>query len=199
MTRISRTDFKLQEAKFFFLHLERDWRHIPNFEFFLSAFVSAARSVTWVMRYEYGKLVGWEDWFSLRQPPAHLRESLRKMNDIRVRATKTEPIRTTTTLRLVIPPENMTPELKAIDTLGRSNFRIEPTDHTNTSVDIYYDDRHVGKGRIEHVKHELPEFKGEDAIQVCKAYLDELETLVQECEQKFSLLPVAKTTDELKV
>ncbi len=186
MTRRTRTDFKLQEAKFFLLHLERDWRHIPNFEFYLSAFISAARSVTWVMRYEYGKIDGWEKWFSKRQPPSHLRDSLRKMNDLRVRATKTEPIRTTTSVKFVIPPENITPELQAyLDPLAKNKVRIEPTDHTNTEAYIYGEDRLLGRGRIEHVTHELPEFKGEDALKVCKEYLAELETLVHECDQQF--------------
>ena len=186
MTRRTRTDFKLQEAKFFFMHLERDWRHIPNFEFYLSAFISAARSVTWVMRYEYGKKTGWEEWFSKRQPPSHLRERLRKMNDLRVRATKTEPIRTTTSLRVVIPPEYITPELQVyLDPLAKNKIRIEPTDHTNTEAEIFCENKLVGMGRIEHVTHELPEFKGEDALIVCKEYLVELETLIQECDRKF--------------
>jgi hypothetical protein len=49
----TRTGFKLEEARFFLAHLEKHWRHVPQYEFYLSAFISAARSVTWVMRYEY--------------------------------------------------------------------------------------------------------------------------------------------------
>lgn len=188
MQRRTRTDFKLQEAKFFLMHLERDWRHVPNFEFYLSAFISAARSVTWVMRYEYGKKRGWEEWFTQRQPPSHMREKLRKMNDLRVRGQKTEPIRTRTELKVVVPPEYVTPKLQAyLDPSAKNQVRIEPTDHTNTEADIFCGNEYVGRCQIERVIHELPEFKGEDAVKVCKEYLGELEDLVRECDRQFGI------------
>jgi hypothetical protein len=54
----TKTRFKLEEARFFHAHLEKHWRHLSHVDFYLSAFVSAARSVTWVMRYEYGQRPG---------------------------------------------------------------------------------------------------------------------------------------------
>ena len=52
-------------------------------------------------------------------------------------------------------------------------------------AEIFCENKLVGMGRIEHATHELPEFKGEDALIVCKEYLVELETLIQEYDRKF--------------
>jgi len=183
---ITRTRFKLEEARFFHEHLKKHWRHVPNYEFYLSAFVSAARSVTWVMRSEYSRASGWEDWFDARQPPKHLRELLRKMNDLRVRSTKTEPIRTRTTVKFTVPPEQVTPEIEALLRPGAgAAVHIVPTDSSNTEANLVSNGRLLVKGRIEHVEHEVPEFKGRDAQDVCLQYLAELESLVAECESRF--------------
>jgi hypothetical protein len=186
MERNTRTRFKLEEARYFFAHLEKDWRHVPQFEFYLSAFVSAARSVTWIMRSEYNKRPGWQDWFTARQPPPHLRDTLKGMNDLRVRSTKAEPIRTRTSVRLNIPAEYLTPEVQELlKPENRNSIRISPTDSSNTEFEIIAADRVVAKGKMEHVNHEVPEFEGRNSLDACREYLAELETLVAECEIKF--------------
>lgn len=183
----TRTGFKLEEARFFLAHLEKHWRHVPQYEFYLSAFISAARSVTWVMRYEYGRFPGWEAWFKARQPPAHLREVLRKMNDLRVRSTKSEPVRTRTTVRFTVPPEHITPEVEQALRPGTgTQIHIVPTDETNTEANLVAGNRILAKGRIEHVEHEVPEFAGSDSKDICRQYLQELEALVAECEARFA-------------
>jgi len=138
------------------------------------------------MRYEYGKVKGWEEWFAERQPPSHLREVLKKMNDLRVRSNKAEPVRTKTTVTFNIPPEQITPEVERLlkPNSGR-HVRIVPTDPTNTQAHLVADNTVVAKGRIEHVTHEVPEFKGQDALEVCREYQQELEGLVRECEARF--------------
>lgn len=186
MEKRTRTRFKLEEARYFFGHLEKDWRHVPHFEFYLSAFVSAARSVTWVMRHEYNKCTGWRSWFEMRQPPAHLRETLRKMNDLRVRSTKTNPIRTRTSVKLSLRQDQMTPEVLELLRPGSGcRFQIVPKDSSNTEAEVISEGRVVASARIEHVTHEVPEFEGCNALDVCGEYLRELETLVSECEAKF--------------
>ena len=183
----TRTRFKLEEARFFHEHLKQHWRHVPNYEFYLSAFVSAARSVTWVMKFEYGRKSGWQEWFDERQPPSHLRELLRKMNDLRVRSTKSEPIRTRTSVKFTIPPDQLTAEIESVLQPGAaSDIRIVPTDGSNTEANLVLGSRVLAKGRIEHVEHEVPEFQGRDAQDVCRQYLEELESLVAECESRFA-------------
>ncbi len=186
MNKATRTRFKLEEAKLFLAHLEEHWRHLPQVEFYLSAFVSAARSVTWVMKYEYGRKAGWHAWFDAKKPSNQVRELLRKMNDVRVRSTKSEPVRTRTTARVTIPPEQVTPEVERLLRPGTdAKVHLEPTDSSNTEAYVVVDGRVLAKAKLEHAEHEIPEFEGRDAKDVCAEYLHELEALVTECEAKF--------------
>lgn len=182
----TRTQYKLEEAKFFLLLLEQNWRHFPHVDYFLSAFVSAARSVTWVMRSEYGKVPGWEEWFDAKKPSSKARELLKRMNDVRVRATKSVPLKTRTTAQVTIPPEQVTPELlHFLQSGAKGQVRLEPTDPTNTEAFIVVGDRVLGRAKIDDATHELPEFQGRDVREVAKEYLLELEALFAECGAKF--------------
>ena len=53
-----RTKHKLEEAKFFLEQLRANYGKLKKFDYFLSAFISSARSVTWVMRNEYSSVPG---------------------------------------------------------------------------------------------------------------------------------------------
>ena len=182
----SRTQYKLEEAKFFLALLEQNWRHFPHVDYFLSAFVSAARSVTWVVRSEFGQSPGWTEWFEDKKPRTEVRDVLKRMNDLRVRATKTVPVRTRTTATVTIPPEQITPELQHfLSTGAKGQLRLEPTDATNTEALVMFGDRVLAKARLDEAKHELPEFPGRDAKDVCREYLAELESLVGECRARY--------------
>ena len=77
---MSRTRAKLNEARFFLGELERTYYEYverlellsknnpepPVCQYYLSAFISSARSVMWVMRSEYQNLGGWEEWYQSR-------------------------------------------------------------------------------------------------------------------------------------
>ena len=182
----TRTQYKLDEAKFFLLLLEQNWRLFPHVDYFLSAFVSAARSVTWVMRSEYGAKPGWPEWFDTKKQSSETRELLKRMNDLRVRATKSIPVKTRSTTKVTIPPDQITPELKHfLNTGAHGLIRLEATDTTNTEVLVMLGDRVLGKAKIEEATHEVPEFVGRDAKDVCREYLDELEALYAECRAKY--------------
>jgi hypothetical protein len=89
---IERTQKKLQEVEFFLRHLEKvTASDLPDAaEFYLSAFLSAARSVTFVLKSEYE--AGYQQWFdawraSLTQSE---RQLLGRFTDARNRALKRE-------------------------------------------------------------------------------------------------------------
>jgi hypothetical protein len=186
MDTAGRTQYKLEEAKFFLALLEQNWRHSPHFDYFLSAFVSSARSVAWVMKSEYGARPGWTEWYEQKKPSAEMRVFLKKMNDVRVRATKSTPLKTQTTATVTIPPEQQTPELLAYLEGGTPGLvRLEPTDHTNTEAFLVVGARRLGKVKIEKALHEIPEFGGRDVREVCREYMRELEVLWAECKERY--------------
>jgi hypothetical protein len=58
---VSDTRFKLQEAEYFLEQMKNNVDNYKHFAFNLSAFVSAARSVTLVMQYQYKIRVNTEE------------------------------------------------------------------------------------------------------------------------------------------
>jgi hypothetical protein len=183
----TRTQYKLEEAKFFLQLLEENWRHAPHFDYFLSAFVSAARSVTWVMRSEYGgRFPDWDSWFESKKPTSSTRDLLRRMNDLRVRATKSDPLRTLTTAQVMVDLTTATPDFD--DWLARGSpgkVRLEPANESNTEAYVVVDSQRLAIARIDQAAHELPEFQGQDVRPFCQSYLAELEALCSECVSKF--------------
>src|SRR4030095_10628032 len=91
---------KLEEAHFFLGQLAPNYMKDRKFDFYLSAFISSARAVPWVMRSEYGKLVGWKSWYEGRKPSAQEARLLDGTNSLRTRLTKQEALRTTTRIQL---------------------------------------------------------------------------------------------------
>lgn len=191
---VTRTQYKLEEARFFMSHLEKHWRHLPQVDFYLSAFVSAARSVTWVMRAEFSSVPGWEQWYDAKKPSSAIQELLKKMNDVRVRATKTEPLKTQTTAKVTIPPEEITPKVMAYLQGGATGqVHLEPIDLSNTVFLIKQDNEILARAYLNSAEHELPEFRGRDSKDVCREYLNELEDLVNQCLVKFNPLTSDRT------
>src|SRR5687767_13047625 len=65
---VTDTQYKLLEAHFFLSHLKRNVGKFNKFNYYLSAFISAARSVSAVMEREYKrKAPGFEEWLKTVQ------------------------------------------------------------------------------------------------------------------------------------
>jgi len=60
-------DFKVAEADFFLKKLRKESEDFTTARFYLSAFVSAARSITFSIRAVLGHIDGFEDWYQTRQ------------------------------------------------------------------------------------------------------------------------------------
>lgn len=186
----SRTQYKLEEARFFLAQVENAWRHLAPTDFFLSAFVSAARSVTWIMRAEYSHVPGWKEWFESRRPSPQIRELLRAMSDLRNRVTKVAPVRSRVGPSISIPAESMDAQtLELLQSPECPPFRLIPVDDRNEEFDVVVGEQIVGRGSLNHVRHRLPEFEDRDARGPCREYLEVLEQLVSECRERFPVGP----------
>jgi hypothetical protein len=182
----TRTEFKLEEARFFLRHVEHHWRNVPEVDFYLSAFVSAARSVTWVMVAEFERTTGWREWYDAKNPDPKVRALLREMTNLRNRSVKSKPVRTRTTARVIVAPEHLTPEVLAFLNGGaKGQVNLEALDPSNTRFLLKQGEHVLAPVTLEHAEHHLPEFAGRDAKDVCSEYLSELEALVAECVARF--------------
>jgi len=88
---MTNTERKLDEAKYFFTRLDID---DPYFDYNLSAFLNAARSVTWIMRHEFNKTPGWEIWFKEYYLSEKTQDLLKEINELRVETTKRAGVKT---------------------------------------------------------------------------------------------------------
>jgi hypothetical protein len=94
------TQLKLDEARFFLDQLAPNYGKERKFHFFLSAFISAARSVTWVMKAEYADVEDWTTWFQSLAPPNKEAALLKGTTEVRNRAQKHSPLQTMTQLKV---------------------------------------------------------------------------------------------------
>ena len=140
------------------------------------------------MKAEFKKMPGWMEWYETKKASKEIRALLKQMNNIRVQSTKSVPIRTRTTAKVHIRPEDLTPELMEIlQNKGKDVVNLEPADPSNTNFLLKHGERVFARAYLEKAVHELPGFEGKDSKDVCKMYLHELDGLVEECLKKFHL------------
>lgn len=77
------TEKKLKEAEFFLKNTKKHVKDFEKFSYFLNAFVSSARSVTWIMRAEFGDNPKWIEWWENRHPNDEDADILRLFTNLR--------------------------------------------------------------------------------------------------------------------
>jgi hypothetical protein len=185
---VSATRTKLEEARFFLSQMEAAQFQHPTFAYHLSAFVSAARSVLWVMRHEFHEVPGWDTWYELCKASAEDRTFLKSLNDLRVAAVKfaTPPVQNH--LEVQIPKEGVTPELVQFLTryAGRQvSVTIDPSGTRSATAEREDSIEFTGLGaRLFPVVAEFPD---ENVVSVCHRYVQWLSALVLECEARFGV------------
>ena len=156
---------KLREAKFFFGHLERERRHPTDpeaFRFYFSAFIEAARSLTWVMKSEETEKYGvWEPQWKAQLTPDE--KKLEKVtNELRIDEVK----------RVGADIYVEMEEIAIIDLFTEAGFKIAHLQQPSTLPGT-------------EIKTKRPKFYLEhedgkaDVIALCKEYLALLEKKVQ--------------------
>src|SRR5213083_573508 len=106
------TKKKLDEARFFLLEMEANCFKHPTFDYYLSAFISASRSVLWVMQHEFANAVGWRPWYDSKTPDSEEASLLDGLNQLRLRAVKMETPEVQYQLGIRIPKTGVTRELE---------------------------------------------------------------------------------------
>jgi hypothetical protein len=187
---MSRMEQKLNEADFFLNKLEKHYQDSPEVRYYLSAFISAARSVTWVMRSEYHERSGWNEWFTSKTPDEEELLFLKRINDLRVKTEKLGPIELHYMVSFVIPADSFTEELKELleknegknckglmTILDKNNLTKTDTvvgdNYCYTTLE--FDRRYIA----------LDGFGDDDILDICRKYYSMIKQLVNECELKF--------------
>ncbi len=183
--RTGATRLKYEEAQFFLAHLEKsryeDLQRMFKrskrrrvFHYYLSAFLSAARSVTWIMRSEFRQRPGWEEWFAAQRRPEH-ESLLRLFNDLRIRSEKFEPVVPGRVFRV---DGDGGPTVERDPQLPRFHVTI-------SSAEPGTEDTILMSGEVLAWMWTTDELDGDDLLLACRRYIALLGELLDECQSRF--------------
>ena len=173
---MSNTRQKLEEAKYFLSQMQANIENPKNFAFNLSAFLSAARSVTFVMRSEFARFSGFDGWYKSKQEEMNGDGDFKFFNDMRV---------------VTIHQRTVTPHRKTHITISETisaSLTRKVVDKDGNVVSERTSEPKAEKSPEEKVtiKHSwyFEERPDEDLLELCNAYVQKLEKLVDECEKR---------------
>ena len=177
------TKKKLAETRFFFEKLEENHFEAP-FDFYLSAFISAARSVTFMMQKEYKHIEGWQAWYESKFVDSDVKKLLRKFNDMRTRTIHTQTLATKGAAVILMSEEAITEELRKFmekNAGKKAEVTLQRLGDIDKSVTIVSNNTLTVTGEFDLIRI-AEDFSNEDILQPCKRYLALLEAWVTECE-----------------
>jgi len=177
---------KLGEARYFLERMVENQSERDAFKYNLSAFLAAFRSVTYVMKKEFERCDDFIDWYKTQI--ARLKtDKMKKMKLLRDKRTMTihvEPVRPSANINLGFtlnaPP------------VGECSVSLTVTSEDGTVVHQYESppsEPAPVPAETETTVQWLwyfEDYPDSDVVTVCQYGLDEAETIVSKCEQKFN-------------
>jgi hypothetical protein len=182
------TERKLDEAKYFLSKLKIS---DPYFDYILSAFLNAARSTPWIMRHEFHKISGWEEWYELTEVTIEQKRLLNKINELRILCTKQSGVKTEYYMfDAVVPDEKYYSEIEKMlkDFEGEEiSIIIKEIDDSVENFEKEDDNEtFVFRGSVKLDK-DTSENSRESILELCQSYIEFLEMKVNECVTKFPI------------
>lgn len=163
----SPTRHKALEAAHFLSMMKQTFQDDDLFSYNLSAFLSAARSITFFMQKQYNRRAGFAEWYCPRQFALSADAELKYLNEARVESLKKETV--------------------AIGATREKSFKADVILVASAGA------THSDKADAEPppqippttFRRFFPKFKGIDVLQFCDAQLARLTALVDQCESRF--------------
>ena len=185
---MSDTRQKLEEAKYFLEQMQVSAEDRKKFAFNLSAFLSAARSVTFIMQSEFKSYPGFNDWYKDKQEEMNNDRDFKFFNKLRVATIHKKPVVPYKKIEIDISEtihisESVT--IRVTDKEGKviSEQTLEPKE-SKSSQETEVAIRH--SWYFEKSPHD-------DLFELCNKYIQKIEKLVGECETRFHK---GKNTDD---
>ena len=174
------THDKISEARFFVAKMREKYNDRVEFKFYLSAFLSAGRSITWVMQSEFSKVPFYKSWHDGRKPTEEEARIFKRINDLRVETNKIKPIRTRPIIATTIevPPgldyrrylnEEFTINISAPDDEGKQTLSF---------IDKTTGETFTGPIEDYRIVNELVD--DDDLLDLCETYMAVIEGIYAE-------------------
>jgi len=177
---MNNTREKLLEAKYFLERMIRKQSHRDAFKYNLSAFLAAARSVTFFMQKEFARVSGFKEWYSKKQAEMQSNNAMRFLNKKREMTIHQQPVRPYAQVNTSNRDHVRVSESISI-LITHANGAIERRESEPTPTPVPAENEVTTKGLWYF--DELPE---KDVVTLSKEYIVKLETLVTECESRFT-------------
>jgi hypothetical protein len=168
--------FKLVEAEYFLSKSKEKLGDPYEFYFNLDAFLSAARSVTWIMQKEYSKHIGFNDWYINKQEKMRIDSDFKFFNDLRVATIHKKSVKPYRQVEINISDSSVpfcVPITEGSYVIPKDTSEPQKGNSSqSTKVDI---------------KHSwcFQERPKDNGFELCNKYIQKLREWVEECDTKF--------------
>ena len=179
------TQFVLDETQFFLSKMEENQESFPDFNYYLNAYISAARSVLWIIKNEYCKVSGWLEWYDSTEVDHDKELLLKGIVEMRNRSLKKAPLQIKQ--EYIIGDKEVSYNIydEITPFVGKKiSLTIEQTENSKRAGRISDDNTLVLKGTINKI-NSVQEFKNKDILDVCRQYFDWLNQIVKVCIKQF--------------
>lgn len=180
---MTNTQRKLDQAKYFFKMLDTEE---PYFDYILSAFINASRSILWVMGHEYNKSEGWWKWYNDYDVSNNTKQLFKEINDLRVKSMKKSGIKTHFFFLQsdFIVDEKYYEEFDKIKDLEEGEYTLSLESIPNLPNKLDEDIILRFKGKINKLERPYSDVRV-NLMTKGKEYLDIMTTVVNSCASKF--------------
>ncbi len=179
------TKHKVEEASFFLVQANSLVTEPTLLGYCLSAFVSAARSVTWVMQREFGKNQEYKSWYQKRQKEMkndNIFLLFRELRNITIKEGKLEFTRIVT--REIEEPPITVHDERGFEVIrdGKVIKKTKPFEHVTNPVseNSSFANLEQPKPSIRVILENAPDNEG---MELCTKYLKKISDLVSEAEK----------------
>lgn len=161
------TKHKIREAEHFLCMMKQSFEDDDKFTFNFSAFVSAARSITFYLKKQYTRRKGFSEWYSpivkkMREDPELTYLKKVRNEDIHKETVQTGATRTVS--------------------IGISVVFGEPSPKSEQAKETEKPPKQISPKTIRRF---FPKFGDMCIIEFCEKQLDKLNKIVEECEKQF--------------
>lgn len=160
---------KLDESTFFLEAMIENIENEKQFCWFLSAFLQAARSITFFMQKQYCKVSGFPKWYCQKQTEMIADDDMSYLNKARVETVHKKP--TTTGINAVGRMRHDVQLIKADVPPPPPVEGVEQGDNKKTTSNI--------------VGYTFVDYHNTDVVPFCESQLNKLKKIVIECEDKY--------------
>lgn len=165
------TEGKINEARFFLKKMKEKYNNRAEFKFYLSAFLSAGRSIIWIMNAEFNKVPFFKEWYDNRKLDDEQARVFKLINTLRVETNKVKPVRTRPIVTTIIEVPVDVDYKQYLNQLIEVKISApdENGNQTLSFVDKTTGQTYVGQIHDYRIVNDIHE--GQDLLELCENYL----------------------------